>query len=133
MILKFWHFSKDYSSNQWSFTTRYFIAYNHVLPDWRVEQPSCRKRQLMGQFPDLWYRLALGRASGCKNFCLKKASRKWGTSCHPRWRGQDWVKIGWLLHLRNRNIEKCFWQLVSKYQACYCRVTVYFNIVFVYF
>jgi len=63
----------------------------------------------MGQFPDLLYRLALGRASGCKNFCLKKSLRKWGTSGHPHGRGREWIKIGLLLlHLSNRYIEKTF-------------------------
>jgi len=33
----------------------------------------------MGHFPDLWHRLVLGRALDCKNFCLKKDSRRWGT------------------------------------------------------
>jgi len=73
-----------------------------------VERPSCRKRQLTGHFPDLCYRLVLGRASGCKNFCLKKSSQKWGTSGHPHWQGQDQIKIRLLLlHLRDKNIKKC--------------------------
>ena len=98
-----------------------------------VERPSCRKKRLMGHFPDLWYRLVLGRAIGCTNFCLKQSSRKWGPSGHPQGRGQDRIKIGLLLlHRRNRNIKNNFWQLVN-IKHVIVRVTMYFNMVFVCF
>ena len=83
----------------------------------------------MGHFPDLWYRLLLGSASGCKNFCLKQSSRKWGSSGHPHWQGQDRIKLGLLLlHPWNRNIAKIIWQLVN-IKHVIVGVTMYFNIV----
>jgi len=58
----------------------------HAIVLWWIENSRAArlKRQLMGHFPNLWHRLVWGRAIGCKNFCLKKSSRKWGTSCHTK-------------------------------------------------
>ena len=84
-----------------------------------VGRPSCHKRQLMGHFPDLWYRLLLGRGSGCKNFCLKPSSRKWGYIRPPLLTGRGADHLDYYYYIVETEILKNL-LTVSKYQACYC-------------